>query len=86
MNSLLLVPPFLLAIYVPKVGNLAAYGGAFATMLVVYILPIVTYLKFKKSTIRNPELAKSLRDSSFVSSPPPQEHTENEVADLEDEN
>ena len=56
MNLCILTGPFLLAIWYPQVGTVAGIGGSFSTMLVVYFLPIVTYLKFKHSSIMNPEL------------------------------
>lgn len=56
MNLAILTGPFLLAIWYPQVGTVASLGGSFATMLVVYFLPIVTHLKFKQSSIHNPEI------------------------------
>ena len=47
LNSCLILPAFLLAIYYPEVGDLAGILGAAATMLVIYIVPNVTYLKMK---------------------------------------
>ena len=44
---MLILPAFLLAIYYPEVGNLAGILGAAATMLVIYIVPNMTYLKMK---------------------------------------
>lgn len=49
MNTALIVPSFLLAIFYPQVGSLAGLAGAFGTMLCIYILPVGTYLKFKWS-------------------------------------
>ena len=42
-----ITPAFLLAIYYPQVGDIAGILGATATMLVIYIVPNVTYLKMK---------------------------------------
>ena len=64
MNTMILTPPFLLAIFYPQVGTLAALLGSFATMLVIYFLPISTYLKYKYSTIRNPALANIIKKST----------------------
>ena len=66
MNLAILTPPFLLAIWYPQVGTVASLGGSFATMLVVYFLPIVTYLKFKHSCIRNPDIAQLIQRSTYV--------------------
>ena len=69
MNLAILTPPFLLAVWYPQVGTVASLGGSFATMLVVYFLPIVTFLKFKHSSIRHPEIASLIKRSTFVPSP-----------------
>ena len=69
MNLGILTPPFLLAVWYPQVGTVASLGGSFATMLVVYFLPIVTYLKFKHSSITHPEIAALIKRSTFVPSP-----------------
>lgn len=45
MNIGLLLPAFMLAIWYPNVGALAALLGSFSTMLVIYILPMATHLK-----------------------------------------
>ena len=45
---------------------LAGLGGSFATMLVVYFVPIVTYLNFKRTSVKNPELASILKRSTLV--------------------
>jgi len=63
MNFLILIGPFLLAIWYPQVGTLAAFGGSFSTMLVIYFMPIITHLKFKYSSIRNPEVASLIKKS-----------------------
>ena len=66
MNLLILTGPFLLAIWYPQVGTLAALGGSFATMLVIYFLPIITHLKYKYSSIKNPELAHLIKKSKVT--------------------
>jgi len=43
----MILPSFLLAIYYPQIGKLAGILGSAATMLVIYIVPNVTYLKMK---------------------------------------
>ncbi len=45
---------------------LAGLGGSFATMLVVYFVPIGTYLNFKRTSVKNPELASILKRSTLV--------------------
>ena len=66
MNFLILIGPFALAIWYPQVGTLAGLGGSFATMLVVYFVPIITYLNFKRNSVKNPELASLIKRSTMV--------------------
>lgn len=47
MNLGILTPPFILAIVYPNVAKIAGIMGAFASLLVVYFLPVFAYLKFK---------------------------------------
>jgi hypothetical protein len=56
MNLLLITPSFVLAVYYPKVGSLAAILGAFGTMLSIYILPVSTYLKSLHSSIKTDKI------------------------------
>ena len=48
---LFITPAFLLAVYYPKIGDIAGVAGATATMFVIYIVPNVTYLKMKWDVI-----------------------------------
>ena len=66
MNFALLMPAFLLAIFYPQVGTLAAIGGSFATMLVCYFLPIATHIKYKHTAIQLPEMAGLIKRSTFT--------------------
>ena len=47
---MLMTPAFFLAIYYPDVGTLAGYLGAFATALVIYAVPTITWfwMKYRK--------------------------------------
>ena len=48
-------------------------------MLVIYFLPIGTYLKFKYSSITNPEVAQLIKRGAFVQSP----RATNRLSDLD---
>ena len=47
MNVAIITGPFILAVVYPNVAEIAGIMGAFASLLVVYFLPVFTYLKFK---------------------------------------
>lgn len=49
MNTILIIPSFILAIYYPQVGTIAGLACAFGNLFCIYILPVVTYWKFKWS-------------------------------------
>ena len=58
MNFFLIMPSFILAVYYPKVGSLAAILGSFGTVLCIYILPVSTYLKSLHSSIKTDKMSK----------------------------
>ena len=61
MNFAILILPYILAIVYPNVADIAGIMGALASLLVVYLLPVFTYLKYKHTAIYNPELAKMVQ-------------------------
>ena len=60
INSLILIMPFILAVFYPDVGKLAAYLSSVAGLFCIYVLPTVTYLKSLYTQIKNPILADAL--------------------------
>jgi Transmembrane amino acid transporter protein len=49
--------PTLVAILYPKVASVLGLIGSFAGLIIVYILPVITYLKKVKTECENPILA-----------------------------
>jgi len=66
MNLAILTPAFIIAIVYPKISSLASLLSAFASLFVVYLIPVCTYLKFKQSAIYNPELATLVQRSTVT--------------------
>ena len=66
MNLAILTGPYIIANVYPKVADIAGIMGAFASLLVVYFLPVCTYLKYKYSSIHNPELAKLVQRATVT--------------------
>jgi amino acid permease len=56
----LLVVPCCVAIFYPKVASVLGIVGAFAGLIIVYILPVITWLKKVKTECEHPLLAKAL--------------------------
>jgi|LauGreDrversion4_2_1035121.scaffolds.fasta_scaffold253721_1 hypothetical protein len=64
-NVLILVAPFLLAIFYPQVGKLAGYLGSVSALGCIYVLPTVTYLKSLFTAIKNPILAEAIKFDKY---------------------
>jgi len=62
--SLLMVPTFV-AIFYPKVASVLGIIGAIAGLLIVYILPVITYLKKVKTECEHPLLAKAIHKNEY---------------------
>jgi amino acid permease len=52
--------PLLFALFYPHVGDILSYVGAIAGFLIVYLLPVLTYLKVVRTQYENPILAKAI--------------------------
>jgi len=70
LNTVILIPPLILAITFPHVGAIAGILGAVGAFLCIYSLPTITYLAQKKTEINNPALMRALRINDFSMSPP----------------
>lgn len=66
LNSCILVVPFLLSLFYPDIGTLAGYLGSVSALFCIYILPTLTYLKYKYTEINNPILAEALKNNKFT--------------------
>jgi hypothetical protein len=60
VNYVELFIPTMITIFYPKIGSILGYIGAFAGLLIVYILPVITYLKKYKTELEHPLLAKAI--------------------------
>lgn len=70
MNLAIFIFPVVLAIVYPHVGSLAALLSGVLGLVVLYMLPTVTFLTQQKRAIKNPELIAALRSGDFdVTSP-----------------
>lgn len=50
----------MITIFYPQVGSILGKIGAVAGLLIVYILPVITYLKKYRTEIEHPLLAKAI--------------------------
>ena len=65
VNSTCLVVPTLITIFYPKIGSILGNIGAVAGLLIVYILPVITYLKKYRTQIEHPLLAQAIDNDQF---------------------
>lgn len=65
-NVLILIAPFLLAIFYPQVGKLAGILGSFSALGCIYVMPTITYLKSLYTQVKNPLLAEAIRMNRFT--------------------
>jgi hypothetical protein len=50
----------MITIFYPKVGSILGKIGSIAGLLIVYILPVITYLKKYRTELMHPLLAKAI--------------------------
>jgi hypothetical protein len=61
-----------LSVFYPSIGTLAGYLGSVSALFCVYVLPTVTYLKYKYTEVKNPFLAYAIRENKFTVKSPPE--------------
>ena len=52
--------PLICALYIPKIGQLLSVVGTISGYLIIYVVPVLVYLKHKRTQIMNPLLAEAL--------------------------
>ena len=62
---ILLSIPTIISIVLPQVATILGYIGSVAGLVIVYILPVITYLKKLKTELENPLLAKALDKNMY---------------------
>jgi len=65
VGTIQLFIPLVFAIIYPNVGSILSWTGSIAGLVIIYILPVIIYLKMLKTKLKNPLFAKAL-DENFV--------------------
>ena len=52
--------PLICALYIPQIGTLLSVVGTISGYLIIYVLPVMVYLKHMRTKITNPLLAEAL--------------------------
>ena len=60
LNLGISVVPLFFALFYPKIGTILGYAAAASGFFMIYVVPVVTYLKMRKLEIMHPELAAAL--------------------------
>lgn len=55
----------MITIFYPNVGSILGKIGSIAGLLIVYILPVITYLKKLRTELEHPLLAKAIEQDQF---------------------
>ncbi len=61
LNVSILILPLILAIFVPKIGPLAAVLGSIGGFLCIYGLPVFTFLSQTYTQVKHPAIMEVLR-------------------------
>ena len=61
--------PLLFALFYPNVGIILSYAGAVSGFAIIYILPVTTYMKWRRTQIQNPLLAEALKMNEYNVAP-----------------
>ena len=59
----------LFALFLPSVGIILSYAGAISGLVIIYALPVTTYMKWKRTQIQNPLLAEALKMNEYNLAP-----------------
>jgi hypothetical protein len=65
LNVSLVLIPLLFALFYPNVSSVLAYSGAGAGFLIIYVFPVLVYLKQYRTKIMHPMLAEALTTNDF---------------------
>jgi len=57
------IAPLLFCIFYPKIGTIISIAGAICGFFMIYVVPVLTYLKMKKIEIEYPLLAAAIQEN-----------------------
>ena len=62
---ILLAIPCAVTIFYPHIASILGLVGSIAGLIIVYVLPVITYLKKIKTECEHPILAKAIDQNEF---------------------
>jgi len=60
LNICISLVPLAFALFFPKIGSILGYAASVSGFLMIYVIPVITYMKMKKVEILNPLLAAAI--------------------------
>lgn len=60
LNVCISIVPLMFALFFPLVGKILGYAASVSGFLMIYVIPVVAYMKMKRLEIMNPLLAAAL--------------------------
>lgn len=63
LNLCISVVPLMMALFYPKVGSILGIAASLSGFLMIYVVPVLAYMKMKKLEISNPLLAAALQEN-----------------------
>ena len=60
LNATISIFPLIFALFYPDIGSILGYVGSISGFLMIYTIPVFTYLKMKRLEIESPLLAAAL--------------------------
>jgi hypothetical protein len=51
------------ALFYPKIGTILGYAASISGFFMIYVIPVITYMKMKKIEILHPELAAAIQQN-----------------------
>jgi hypothetical protein len=55
--------PLLFCLFYPLIGNIIGVAASISGFFMIYVVPVITYLKMQKLEIENPLLAAALQEN-----------------------
>jgi hypothetical protein len=63
LNISISLIPLIFALFYPKVGAVLSYSASISGFFMIYVIPVITYLKMKKIEIDYPLLAVAIQEN-----------------------
>ena len=72
MNICISTVPLCFALFYPKIGSILGYAASVSGFLMIYVVPVLAYMKMREIEIKHPLLAQALQENEvelFVPDP-----------------